>query len=158
MSVTAHTRTDHLALARAYAAHPDDWPLAPRFDPTGRWYHRLASTPDTEVWLLTWLPGQHTDLHDHGGSTGAFVVVSGTLTERVPGTAPDGRTRLVDSALPAGAGRGFGPRHVHQVINLGDRPAVSVHTYGPALSTMTRYRLAGGRLDVVAVDQAGQQW
>jgi hypothetical protein len=72
---------DHLATARRYAANPHDWPLAPRFNPHERWYHRLAAGPDGEVWVLTWLPGQATDLHDHGGSAGAFLVVSGALTE-----------------------------------------------------------------------------
>lgn len=163
MTTTAHTRTDHLAVARAYAADPDEWPLAPRFDPVRRWYHRLARTPDLEVWLLTWLPGQRTDLHDHGGSAGAFVVVSGDLTERVPAApwpVPDGAdpVRLVDTVLPAGAGRRSGARHIHQVANTGTRPAVSLHVYGPALATMTRFRLDGGALRVAARDTSGSQW
>jgi Cysteine dioxygenase type I len=62
------TVAGHLATARRYAARPHDWPLAPRFDPHQRWYHRLATERDAEVWLLTWLPGQGTDLHDHGGT------------------------------------------------------------------------------------------
>src|SRR3954447_27009918 len=35
-----------------------------------------------QVWLLSWLPGQGTDLHDHGPSAGAFAVARGMLTER----------------------------------------------------------------------------
>ncbi|SES82853.1 hypothetical protein [Geodermatophilus poikilotrophus] len=31
-----------------------------------------------QVWLLPWLPGQGTGLHDHGGSAGASAVVRGT--------------------------------------------------------------------------------
>jgi Transcriptional regulatory protein, C terminal/Cysteine dioxygenase type I len=56
----------HLSPAKDYAARPNDWPFAPRWDPSTRWYRRLESRPDREVWLLTWLPGQETDLHDHG--------------------------------------------------------------------------------------------
>ncbi|MET0415887.1 MAG: cysteine dioxygenase, partial [Actinoplanes sp.] len=67
-------RLDHLAIANHYAAAPEQWPVAPRFNPSERWYHRLALTDDHEVWLLTWLPGQGTELHDHGGSAGAFHV------------------------------------------------------------------------------------
>ena len=67
-------RLDFLQIARQFAAHSDEWPVAPRFNPQERWYHRLAAEPDYEVWLLTWLPGQSTDLHAHGGSAGAFHV------------------------------------------------------------------------------------
>lgn len=156
-------RTDYLAIARQFADRPNDWPLAPRFNPDKRWYHRIAAAEDAEVWLLTWLPGQATDLHDHGGSAGAFVIVSGVLTEytltadTTPST-PAGVTRLVPTPLPASAGRRFDADHVHQLRNEGDRPAVSVHAYGPALTSMTRYRLDGGRLQVAAVDRAGVQW
>jgi hypothetical protein len=149
---------DHLTIARRYAAEPDDWPFAPRFDPVTRWYHRLAALAGREAWLLSWLPGQSTDLHDHGGSAGAFVVVSGELTERTVSGASGDRPRLVEAIQPAGAGRSFGTHHIHQIINNGDRPAVSVHVYGPALRTMTRYELAGDSLRVTSVDRAGVAW
>lgn len=160
---TAQSRADHLAIARQYVARQHDWPLAPRFDPVTRWYHRLAAAADHEVWLLTWLPGQGTDLHDHGGSAGAFVVVSGLLTERTLATtagpvAGADRPRLVDSSLAAGTGRWFGSHHIHQITNDADRPAVSLHVYGPALKTMTRYRLDGDRLRIASIDRAGVQW
>ena len=58
------------------------WEPLVRYDPISRYYARLASEPDFEAWLLTWLPGQGTEWHDHGGSAGAFVVVRGELTER----------------------------------------------------------------------------
>ena len=149
---------DHLATARRYAARPDDWPVAPRFNPVRRWYHRLAAERAVEVWLLTWLPGQGTDLHDHGGSSGAFLVVSGTLTEHTVAIRPSGLSRRVGTSLPTGQGRSFGPRHVHQITNASSRPAVSVHVYGPALREMTRYHIEHGRLVVAAVDRAGADW
>jgi mannose-6-phosphate isomerase-like protein (cupin superfamily) len=149
---------DHLATARRYAANPDDWPMAPRFNPVQRWYRRLAAGPDAEVWLLTWLPGQGTGLHDHGGCVGAFLVVSGTLTEHTVATGTAGVPRLVDGNLGPGEGRSFGPRHIHQITNTGVQPAVSLHVYGPALREMTRYRLQDGRLVVTAVDRAGADW
>ncbi len=158
MIVAAGIRADHLTTARRLAACPDDWDVAPRFDPAQRWYHRLLDEPGLEAWLLTWLPGQQTDLHDHGGSAGAFVVVSGTLTERTVHVPSGGDATLVERALPSGAGRQFGEHHVHQIVNAGLVPAVSVHVYGPELSTMTRFRLERGRLVVAAVDRAGAQW
>lgn len=149
--------SDLLSIARLLAARPDDWPLAPRFDPRQRWYHRLAMHDDHEAWLLTWLPGQGTDLHDHGGSAGAFTVVSGVLTEQVVAPGPDG-IGLVSNEFPVGTGHRFGAHHVHQVTNLGDRPAVSVHVYGPALRMMNRYRVDGGHLSLTSVDRAGAAW
>ena len=51
-------------------------------------------TDDYEAWLLTWLPGQSTGLHDHGGSAGAFTVLSGVVEEStLPPAAPAARPR-----------------------------------------------------------------
>ncbi|WP_254549949.1 cysteine dioxygenase [Catellatospora tritici] len=149
--------SDFLEIARRLAARPQQWPVAVRFDPAQRWYHRLALHDDYEAWLLSWLPGQETDLHDHGGSAGAFTVVAGELTEYTL-TGDDDAARLLGTALPTGAGRRFGAHHLHQIGNAGTVPAVSVHVYGPALQTMTRYRIQDGRLRVAAVDRAGAQW
>jgi len=149
------TVTGLAALARRYAADPTTWPFAPRFSATERWYARIGGDPTHEAWLLTWLPGQGTDLHDHGGSAGAFVVISGALHEEVvePGPA---RPRAV--VLAAGAARSFGARHVHRITNTGIEPAVSLHVYAPALRVMTRYRLDDGALSPVVVEKAGVDW
>jgi predicted metal-dependent enzyme (double-stranded beta helix superfamily) len=147
---------DHLAIAARYAADLHQWPVAPRFNPVDRWYHRLAEQPDHEVWVLTWLPGQGTDLHDHGGSAGAFHVLSGSLTEDTVADGP--LPRITARELGEGAGRRFGTRHIHRITNRSSRPAISVHVYGPALRTMTRYRIGAGGLDVVTVEKAGVQW
>ncbi|MBF9135033.1 cysteine dioxygenase family protein [Plantactinospora sp. S1510] len=147
---------DPLTIARRYAteaARAARWPVPLQFDPAQRWYHRLTAATDHEVWLLTWLPGQHTDLHDHGGSAGAFLVAAGALTEE---TVVGGGLRPRE--LGTGAGRRFGARHVHRVSNRGDQPAVSVHVYRPALRSMTRYHLDDGRLRVAEVAEAGVAW
>jgi hypothetical protein len=164
------------ALARRYAADPSSWPLAPHFDATSRWYSRIGGDSSHEAWLLTWLPGQSTDLHDHGGSAGAFVVVSGVLTEQVvPGGGPEqvvpvgGPEQVVpgggpepvvprEVSLGEGSARAFGPRHVHRIVNAGTEPAVSLHVYAPALRVMTRYRIDDGMLSVAVVEKAGVDW
>ena len=151
-------RLDHLAIATRYAAAPDEWSIAPRFNPVDRWYHRLAVAEDHEVWLLTWLPGQGTDLHDHGGSAGAFQVFAGTLTEDTVTIPTGGAPRITGRELGEGAGRRFGTRHIHRITNRSSRPAVSIHVYGPALSTMTRYRIGFQGLEVLTVEKAGAQW
>jgi predicted metal-dependent enzyme (double-stranded beta helix superfamily) len=158
-TVTAvDVRLDHLAIATRFAADPEQWPVAPRFNPSERWYHRLAIADDYEVWLLTWLPGQGTDLHDHGGSAGAFHVFTGTLTEDTVATAPGRSPRIAARELGEGAGRRFGTQHIHRITNRSRRPAVSIHVYGPALTTMTRYRVGTAGLEIATVERAGAQW
>ncbi|WP_229076222.1 cysteine dioxygenase family protein [Actinoplanes sp. DH11] len=156
MTVT-DLRLDHLAVARQFAAAPEQWPVAPRFQRSERWYHRLAGADDHEVWLLTWMPGQGTEIHDHGGSAGAFHVLRGSLTEDTVATGAGG-ARVHSRELGEGAGRRFGAHHVHRMTNRSNRPAVSVHVYGPALTTMTKYRLGPAGLEVLTVERAGSEW
>ena len=145
----AGTPTDLLAHARRLAADPAHWPSTLHFDTADRWYTRLTDVGGHEAWLLTWLPGQQTGWHDHGGSAGAFLVVSGQLREE---------TANATRHLSTGTGRRFGPRHVHRVVNDGVLPAISLHVYSPALTSMTRYELVGGALRPLAVERAGADW
>lgn len=152
------TGVDPLTIARRYAAHRGGWPRV-RFDGRRRWYQRLSVGSEAEVWLLSWLPGQGTDLHDHGGSAGAFLLVAGTLTEYAPASSRGGEVwRLRQGRFGADQGRAFGARHIHQIVNTGAEPAVSLHVYRPTLREMTRYQLTDGRLVVTAVDRAGVDW
>lgn len=155
MSVTMR-RSDLVLVARRLAAEPRRWPIRPVFDPTSRWYARLATRDDYEAWLLTWLPGQATDLHDHGGSAGVFLVLEGALTEQVP--AGDRVAELWSRRYAARATRSFSAHHIHRIVNEGSVPAVSLHVYAPALARMTRYAVADGALRAVATDRAGSDW
>lgn len=143
------------ALAMAYAAHPERWRPLVDYRADTRWYRLLERADGREVWLLSWLPGQGTDLHDHGPASGAFAVVAGTLTERV--IARRGPTE-VTRQLTAGRVRAFGPHYVHQVVNSGTVPAVSVHIYAPGLTTMNTYRVTERGLVHRSVEQAGVDW
>ena len=71
--------------ARRLARQRTLWQGLVDFDPITRYYARLLADHDHEAWLLTWLPGQGTPWHDHGGSAGSFVVLQGVLTEEVAG-------------------------------------------------------------------------
>ncbi|WP_188985539.1 cysteine dioxygenase [Saccharopolyspora thermophila] len=128
---TAHP----VRIARELAADRGSWTHLLRYHPDQRWAGLLRRTEGYEAWLLSWLPGQHTELHDHGGATGAFTVVTGSLTERVVRGGAE-----VLHPLVAGQARVFGPNYVHQVSNDGPDPAVSVHVYRPERARMTFYR------------------
>jgi hypothetical protein len=147
--MTTTTGIDPAELARRYAAGDH----TPVFDPRQRWYRRLHGTADHEAWLLTWLPGQGTDLHDHGGASGAFTVLSGTVAEDV--VAPAGLTTV---RWDVGAVRSFGPHHIHRVHNDGHEPVVTLHVYAPGLTAMSQYDYLDGQLRLLRTDQAGVDW
>jgi predicted metal-dependent enzyme (double-stranded beta helix superfamily) len=134
------------------AASPADWVARVRLNPAGRWYERIHLDDSHELWVISWLPGQATGFHDHGGSAGAFAVVWGTLMEhRVTGAAATGQ--VVARPVGAGSSRAFGPRYIHDVRNATSAVAVSVHAYSPPLPEMTRYGLTPGGL--VKLDTEG---
>ena len=147
-------------LARQLAARTDLWQPHVRFAHESRWSVRVAVTADYEAWLLTWLPGQSTGLHDHGGSAGAFAVLAGVVEESTLAPAASrGPAALVHRTLSAGRVRSFGTDYVHDVTNTGSAPAVSLHVYAPALETMSRYVLDdNGRPRVVSLERSGRDW
>lgn len=114
----------------------DEWSALVRFDLAERFFARLRRDDDVEVWLICWDLGQDTLLHDHGGSVGAFRVVSGSLVED-HGTVT--RDRLHTRRHGAGDSVGFGADYVHNLVNVGLQPAVSIHAYSPPLRTMNFY-------------------
>ena len=143
------------ARVRRLTVTPAEWVARVRLDPGGRWYQRLAAGDGYELWVISWLPGQSTGFHDHGGSAGAFGVVWGWLDEHVP---PRTGAGALVSQVSAGEVRAFGPRYLHDVRNsAASSVAVSVHAYSPPLSGMTRYDLAPGGL-VMAGTEGADDW
>ncbi len=139
---------------RRLAASPADWLTRVRLNPAGRWYERIHLDDSHEVWVISWLPGQATGFHDHGGSAGAFAVVWGTLMERRVVGGPDDRP----GAGQAGrCGRVPGlraPLHPRRAQRRRAAVAVSVHAYSPPLPQMTRYELTPGGLVKLATEGA----
>ncbi|MBT2390521.1 cysteine dioxygenase family protein [Streptomyces sp. ISL-1] len=121
------TVADFVGLARSIAADRAQWANLVQYDTTSRWYHRLRTGPGYEVWLLSWVPGQGSGLHDHGLSSGVLTVLDGELTER---------GEQASRSLAAGAQRVFAPGYVHEVVNDSLEPAVSLHIYYPGLTEM----------------------
>src|SRR4051794_14355837 len=134
-----------IEFTRFYAAEVRDgrYPYVD-FDPEQRWHQRIYRDRRVDVWLISWLPTQGTELHDHGGSSGSFTVLTGTLTEAV---VAGGRSR--DRRRPAGESGGFGPRYVHDVRNLDDTAAVSGDADPPPLTSINYYDLAEARLEPI---------
>jgi quercetin dioxygenase-like cupin family protein len=122
-------------LVRRHAEASDLWLPRVRFSADRRWWTRLHGDEVSDVWLLTWLQDQTTELHDHGGSTAAFTVVQGALEEvRIEAG------ELSATALTPGRTQWVAPGVVHDVRNVASLPAVSIHAYSPPLTSMTYYR------------------
>lgn len=119
-----------------------------------RWFARIHGDDELDVWLISWVPGHPTELHDHGGSLGALTMLSGSLSEfRWDGSSL--RSRRLDAGDQAGFPLGW----VHDVVwapatvartssGSGARPAsvtkaptLSVHAYSPPLTAMSYYEV-----------------
>jgi quercetin dioxygenase-like cupin family protein len=128
-------------VVRSYADQIDLWLPQVRFTAESRWWTQLHGDDTHDVWLLSWLQDQITELHDHGGSTAAFTVVQGALEEvRIEA----GKLSATD--LRPGRTQWVAPGVVHDVRNVESLPAVSIHAYSPPLTSMTYYRQDGGSL------------
>jgi Cysteine dioxygenase type I len=112
-----------------------------------RWFARLHGDDELDVWLISWVPGRSTRLHDHAGSLGALTLLSGSLSEyRWDGA------KLRYRRLEAGDQLGFPLGWVHDVAWAPPSaeftgPTLSVHAYSPPLTAMSYYTVtARGRL------------
>jgi hypothetical protein len=105
-------------------------------DEQNRWWLLLYGAANFELKLLTWERGQVSNWHDHGGSSGAFEVARGALTEQFRGA---DSVSVVSRTLNAGQRSTFGPHHLHDVAFHGGPPTVSVHAYSPPLTALTFY-------------------
>jgi len=132
-----------------------EWQGSVMFRAGRHWFHRLELTDSYEVWVLAWLPGQHTGFHDHGDAAGAFAVVQGELHERL---ARQGSRETHTRTAWQGKVTSFGKRHLHDVGNDSAAPAVSVHAYSPPLTAMRRYDMTAAGLILVRTDVAEEDW
>jgi rhodanese-related sulfurtransferase/mannose-6-phosphate isomerase-like protein (cupin superfamily) len=143
---------EELASIVSLFASSEGWMDRVRLRVEHRWYERLYQGPDHDIWVISWLPGQSTGFHDHGESSGAFVVATGVLEEHRPGEQA--------VVVQAGDPHAFGPDYAHDVRNVSLAPAVSIHAYSPPLSDMNKYELDGDRLvpREHALERQGQKW
>jgi hypothetical protein len=123
-------------MVQEIAGSPSEWADSVRFDLYERCYSRLRLDAGVEVWLICWDIGQDTLLHDHGGSIGAFAVARGALLEDFGAVH---RTGLATRRHIAGDAVAFGVDYLHNLVNVGTQPTVSIHAYSPPLRAMNFY-------------------
>jgi predicted metal-dependent enzyme (double-stranded beta helix superfamily) len=141
-------RSKLLAIARELTDSAQEWPGMT--EPTRRVWELMAASQDFEAWVIGWPPGGAVDLHDHGESSGAVVVVNGELVEIVVAQDRQGALAARSTVLATSASVTFDMTHVHEIVNLGPGPAVSVHVYAPRLTAMTYYEFSNGILEARA--------
>jgi rhodanese-related sulfurtransferase/mannose-6-phosphate isomerase-like protein (cupin superfamily) len=127
---------DELADIVSKAAASNEWIKQVRLSRDQRWYERLYLGHDYDLWVISWMPGQSTGFHDHGASSGAYVVVMGKLEE----LRSDARTHKVRK----GETIAFDEQFAHDVRNTSETLAVSIHAYSPPLAEMNHYDLDAG--------------
>lgn len=133
--------TDHYA-DEVLSGHFDHLLPAGGLPTDGRWFTRLHTDDELDVWLISWVPGHTTELHDHGGSLGALTVLTGALDEyRWTGKS------LLRRRLDAGDQAAFPLGWVHDVIGAPTLAAphspqtLSVHAYSPPLTVSSYYEV-----------------
>lgn len=123
------------ALVQGIAARRELWVPHVAHDPEQRMFTRLHQDDFVSVWLICWMPGHDTGFHDHDGSSGAVVVLTGSVVEE--------RLRLLRDPISgvhgAGASFTFVGAEIHRVAHAGTGPAVTVHAYSPVLRRMGQY-------------------
>jgi Cysteine dioxygenase type I len=119
-----------------------------------RWFTRIYGDDEVDIWLISWVRGHATQLHDHGGSLGALTVLSGSLNEfRWEGRGL--RRRRLDAGDQAGFPLGWvhdvvwAPRPVPRPVpapiagpSAAVQPTLSVHAYSPPLTAMSYYEIS----------------
>jgi hypothetical protein len=132
-------QVDLLAIAQGFAVSAGD--IKELHGLSERSWVLLAVTDLFEAWAIGWPPGGHIELHDHGLSNGAVTVARGTLTETTVRATSRGVALIGTHHIGPGEHRTFGPNYVHDLVNDGSTDAISVHVYGPKLTTMTYYEM-----------------
>jgi hypothetical protein len=112
-----------------------------------RWFTRVHGDDELDVWLISWVRGHATELHDHGGSLGALTLLSGALDEF-----RWDRDQLRRRRIVAGDQAAFPLGWVHDVVwapsfaestpeSITVEPTLSVHAYSPPLAAMSYYEV-----------------
>jgi mannose-6-phosphate isomerase-like protein (cupin superfamily) len=120
----------------AVAARPELFVDLVVDDPDHRWWMSLHVANNFDLRVLSWERDQESNWHDHGGSSGAYVVMSGSLREWFRAVDDSSVTERI---VVPGQSLSFGPSHVHDVAYGSGTPAISVHAYSPPLSALTFY-------------------
>ncbi len=89
----------------------------------------ILKSPNMEVLLVCWRPGQGTPLHGHGPSDGVVLILEGEMTNE--SYLPDGNIETEVFTTGQMIHSPVGTKHV--MVNKSDADVVSFHIYAPPL-------------------------
>lgn len=117
------------------------------FDPAGYTRRVLHRDESVSVLLLGWLPGQASEIHDHGGSACCFRVLRGVAVESRYEIDPQGAALEVSrDAFLTGSVLACDGTDIHSIVNdrAAAEPLVTLHVYRPE-PVMRYYKAAAGK-------------
>jgi hypothetical protein len=104
---------------------------------------RMHIAPDFEVWMLSWLPGHATAIHDHGGAVTATTVLSGTVLEERFVRVNDLEARPIwMMARRPGDFDLIAATAIHRVRSIGH--TVTLHLHAPACAEGRTFQAVDG--------------
>lgn len=121
-------------------------------------YHRqcLCRTPQFDLLLLCWRPGQSSSIHDHRDSLNVTRVWQGQLTSREfgsvspfssPATTASVKPALIQENHLRTADLAAVDRYrIHQLANTSDQNLVTLHLYARPLRQLTVYCPQSGQI------------
>jgi predicted metal-dependent enzyme (double-stranded beta helix superfamily) len=126
---------------------------------TNRCYSRnlVCRTPDFDLLVLCWRPGQQSVIHDHGESLSVVRVVNGHLTSRMfeksgqPTPSDITVRKTADEILTDNAFACVDHGEIHQLANVNGPDLVTLHCYARPLKTMNVYTPATGEVEEVTL-------
>jgi uncharacterized NAD(P)/FAD-binding protein YdhS len=134
---------DTTALARALESELsfDDIRTFVQFGAESYRRNLVFKTDKVELRLLCWRPGQASSFHGHGNAACAFRVMRGVASEIVLGER--------DRSWAPGAVIEERGKRVHQVMNLGKDPLLTLNAYSPPLPVDRPSPLSGHQVVIV---------
>lgn len=125
------------------------------FAPEGYLRKRLYRDAEWEMLLLCWLPGQRTVVHDHGGSWGAMLMLSGQLDECQYSVNGEDRPLAVSQMKRYGEGEVAIEllETIHKNENRTSAPAISIHFYSLPLRILNSYDPETGKKHAVKLEE-----
>jgi hypothetical protein len=123
------------ALARRIAAKPSLWGPFVRHGIRERGHEQIYLDAYVGIWVISWMPGHDTGLHDHEWSSGGVAVAEGAIVEERP------RWGMPPRRVVAEAGDAFclTDTEIHRMANVSSAPAVTIHAYSPPIDRMGLY-------------------
>lgn len=128
--------------------------LGRRIAATGAWRDYLVESHEyrdyrlvfeneyTDIWVLSWLPGQTTGFHDHDISEVGITVLEGALRESHMRMGAEPTSHVMRAGETQEGPFGY----IHQVQHEEGEIAASLHAYSPPLLRVGQYREREGRM------------